>query len=787
LVVNTLASWNSERDGSGSAPGSFGAADGFFVQAGHSMTTSADATVPYLTLEPGATITASNLISCDYLVLQNGAIFEQQYASVVGTYITDFFIYDEATWIHNNTGWLPAVNRYFDPNSNQVFKQWGGGTFPSGTVWGNVMLDGTTVGDFGMGTVLTNIQGDFEWKNIGTTGVNYLYDQIDETINIGGDLIFSGGYWQIAADNSFPKTSTANVTINVAGDFKMTAGTLTDYISGTSGSSTVLNIGGNVEITGGTLDFNTAPDNGSTINLTGGSSAVTWTQTGGTVTLGNINIAQGKEVTLAGSTMGNVAASRVITVADGGTLHCATHPVEGPGGFSVQSGGTLGMGATNAEGALTSTASAGNVQVTGSRVFSGNATYIYNGAANQYTGNQLPATITGGLQTNNTGGNVALTRSTRVEGALTLTNGHLVSTSSNRFTIGATASIAPARGSSTSFVSGWIDRETNAAADFEVPIGSAADNRWRPLTITGQDATTRIWTVEFVDSDPETDWGSTYDAGDPITLVNGFYYYNISPDVGGTIDLRCWYNDADLGTMDETQMAVGHWSGSEWNTWNKDDLATDFARDATNNWIQVLDVSGFSPIAPGGGETPLPIELLHFTATAKEASVALRWSTATEINNDYFTVERSADGEHFEPIGRVKGAGNSNKEQHYQLMDNQPYSGISYYRLRQTDVDGSTTTAPMQAVEFGAGSHLEASLFPNPANHEARLSYHTGIAEPLQLQLFDVSGSLVYQAVLPASAQGNVAVQTGTLPAGYYNVRLSNSYEVQHVRLLIRH
>ncbi|MFN6038391.1 MAG: hypothetical protein ACK452_07980, partial [Bacteroidota bacterium] len=83
--------------------------------------------------------------------------------------------------------------------------------------------------------------------------------------------------------------------------------------------------------------------------------------------------------------------------------------------------------------------------------------------------------------------------------------------------------------------------------------------------------------------------------------------------------------------------------------------------------------------------SPLPIELGKFTASRISNKVNLKWNTLTEINNDYFTIERSIDGIKYEELSKIKGAGNSYSELQYETMDENPFTGITYYRLKQTD------------------------------------------------------------------------------------------------------
>ena len=103
---------------------------------------------------------------------------------------------------------------------------------------------------------------------------------------------------------------------------------------------------------------------------------------------------------------------------------------------------------------------------------------------------------------------------------------------------------------------------------------------------------------------------------------------------------------------------------------------------------------------PCPGITPLPIQLLSFTAEKNKSTVDIKWNTASEINNDYFTVEKSKDAIHFSKLVIVPGSGNSNSEKNYAAKDNSPYNGISYYRLKQTDFDGKFEYSNIVAVDF---------------------------------------------------------------------------------------
>jgi hypothetical protein len=101
---------------------------------------------------------------------------------------------------------------------------------------------------------------------------------------------------------------------------------------------------------------------------------------------------------------------------------------------------------------------------------------------------------------------------------------------------------------------------------------------------------------------------------------------------------------------------------------------------------------------------PLPIQLTSFTATCQDNAALLQWTTATETNNDHFTIERTVDGIKFTTIALVKGSGNTTTLHNYTAYDESPLPGTSYYRISQTDFDGNTTIKDMIAFN-GCGAN----------------------------------------------------------------------------------
>ncbi|MEZ4922354.1 MAG: T9SS type A sorting domain-containing protein [Crocinitomicaceae bacterium] len=159
-------------------------------------------------------------------------------------------------------------------------------------------------------------------------------------------------------------------------------------------------------------------------------------------------------------------------------------------------------------------------------------------------------------------------------------------------------------------------------------------------------------------------------------------------------------------------------------------------------------VSGPTVLGPSG----LSIELLNFTANLRqnERVVDLNWVTVSEADNDYFTVERSADGLNWEAISTVDGAGTSSVELLYADIDPNPQFGVSYYRLKQTDFNGNYTYSPIVSIEMYAENQI--LIYPNPAENGTTINlkyvvvnFPEGFSGDTDVSIFSVDGKLIHQ------------------------------------------
>ena len=178
----------------------------------------------------------------------------------------------------------------------------------------------------------------------------------------------------------------------------------------------------------------------------------------------------------------------------------------------------------------------------------------------------------------------------------------------------------------------------------------------------------------------------------------------------------------------------------------------------------------------GAGGGPLPIELLRFDARAEGHAVALSWSTATEIDNDFFTLERSRDAVRWDVVATIDGAGTHFGQLDYTFRDGKPFRGLSYYRLKQTDFDGSFSYSDIRAVTVEDGD-TDIILFPNPARLEVNLLIQADLYE---VRILDASGREVLR--------GNNApsLDISGLQSGHYTVEV-RTLEQRFVRALMVH
>ncbi|MBN4062327.1 MAG: hypothetical protein COA57_15325 [Flavobacteriales bacterium] len=181
--------------------------------------------------------------------------------------------------------------------------------------------------------------------------------------------------------------------------------------------------------------------------------------------------------------------------------------------------------------------------------------------------------------------------------------------------------------------------------------------------------------------------------------------------------------------------------------------------------------------------TPLPVELLYFKALwvgGDYSKVKLEWETATEINNDFFVVERSLDAQNFTPVITVKGNGNSNDIINYIEYDSDPFKKEgSFYRLKQVDFDGSFKYSDITYIYPPANIIAIISIYPNPTDKELTLEINTLQGDEIHLSVVDNMGRKVIHKKSYIYEGGNILkIDVSNLSSASYQLVISTESDL---------
>jgi len=179
-----------------------------------------------------------------------------------------------------------------------------------------------------------------------------------------------------------------------------------------------------------------------------------------------------------------------------------------------------------------------------------------------------------------------------------------------------------------------------------------------------------------------------------------------------------------------------------------------------------------SPSSP----SVLPVELTSFTGAFSNNAVTLNWATASEENNDYFTVERSNNGKTFDALDNISGAGTTVEAQEYTYTDEKPESGVNYYRIKQTDFDEKFTYSKVIAVETNK-EELEIKIYPNPVSSVANIVLPAFDGDT-KISVMDVSGREVLSQQVSDINEEAIQLDLSQLQSGLYIITVTNGSQV---------
>ena len=289
----------------------------------------------------------------------------------------------------------------------------------------------------------------------------------------------------------------------------------------------------------------------------------------------------------------------------------------------------------------------------------------------------------------------------------------------------------------------WNDNPANALISKTFSVSPTTDNPSGSITATlyFTDAEIQNWMMAT---------GNTM-AGLEVIKVKGQAVGDVNSDNGSA------------ATVEVVSGSMSSYDGGQWK-------------------LSATTTTGFSGFAAGVAGAALPVELTALSAVTEQHGIRIAWTTATELNNDHFTVERSADGTHFEDLGRVAGAGNSDEERHYDLLDRAPLPGTNYYRLRQTDYDGSTEISKMVSAAWRASGETVV-VTPNPSAGPLTVTLPEHLAE-FPLRIRNAIGQ-VLDLRFPQTGPLRQLDLSG-YPAGVYTIEVLSTEAIDPIRVVIR-
>jgi hypothetical protein len=183
---------------------------------------------------------------------------------------------------------------------------------------------------------------------------------------------------------------------------------------------------------------------------------------------------------------------------------------------------------------------------------------------------------------------------------------------------------------------------------------------------------------------------------------------------------------------------------------------------------------------------PLPVELVNFTADVDDEKVTLHWKTASELNNDYFEVQRFINQEEIKVIGRINGQGTTNETNEYEFADMWPVNGVAYYRLKQVDLDGEHEYSTILRVNYDGNRSLK--LYPNPGDG-TNLNLALGMNEgPLQISVLDATGRNISKSFTHTVSDSNVleVLFESKLSPGMYFIHVKSNAGINSRKWIVK-
>lgn len=453
---------------------------------------------------------------------------------------------------------------------------------------------------------------------------------------------------------------------------------------------------------------------------------------------------------------------------DGSALKCNIYPVWGTCSFTLNKGGAIYT--SDPDGIVSGTDSAGTVCVKGTRIYSSEADYYYNGTTAQVTGNGLPSSVNI-LSIDNVGG-VSLSNSVQILDTMKLFNGKLI-LGNNDLILNDTAVIAG--GSSDSYIvtdnsGGMICNKMTQNKDIKFPVGTTASYNPAIINYSGISDTFKVkvkGTFDFALTNPDK-------------VVNSQWSITENTAGGSVASVKFgWIQGQELPGFDiKSDVMIGRWDGT---CWNPTHAVISGSGSSEDPFIALTSgLSAFSYFVVGN-DGALPVELTNFSYIVTGRELRLNWKTATEKNSNTFDVERKElNNNKWEHRGSIKANFMSNSPKDYSYFESNLDAGKYFYRLRMNDNDGSFQYSNTVAVEINKpGRFALLQNYPNPFNPSTLINYELPADAHVLIEVYDVKGGKVSCLVNEFRKAGFYSVEFNApgsgnhLSSGIYFYRMS--------------
>jgi hypothetical protein len=408
------------------------------------------------------------------------------------------------------------------------------------------------------------------------------------------------------------------------------------------------------------------------------------------------------------------------------------------------------------------------------------------------------------LEINNSAG-LILAGNTTVASELLLTNGN-ITPGVNTFLLGLNSIATPSEGKATSFVNGKLYKSLGAggaptaANTFTFPIGSGT--LWRSGLVSVTSGTAATWDMQYFPENADVQETSVTNMTPvaPIVRIATGEYWKVSdgniPLTGRTAIIGLSWgieSDVNASSIERQDLRVIQWVGAPTNQWQNRG-GTNFSsgntqsRGTFNSSFSISFSEQIVTLGSVDSSNPLPVTLVKFQVRLDGSIANLYWKTVSELNNDYFEVQRSTDGFEFSEIGKVKGKGTTNLPAEYFFEDRILTKGKNYYRLKQVDFDGKFSYSNVILLDYDGSTPLNFFLYPNPTNSQnVNLELININFDELSIRIFDITGRVIFQKVLTDSQiQTFVSIREVDLPSGVHLVEVIQGKQRIIKRLVIK-